>query len=140
MQLCWRRVGSGETDWELLWLTVSVGGLAAATIWFALNLPWPRCLFLAITGHPCVTCGATRSAIEFFHGHLAAAWKWNPLVLGFLCAVSIFDVYAFTVLTLRLPRLRIAHLTQAEKNAAWSLIVALLVANWIWVLWHWPKM
>jgi hypothetical protein len=41
--------------------------------------------------------GATRAAIEFFQGHLAAAWKWNPLVLVFLCGVTVFDVYAFTV-------------------------------------------
>jgi hypothetical protein len=140
MQLSRRPLAPFETDWELLWLTVSLGGLAAATTWFALNLPWPRCLFLAITGHPCVSCGATRAAIEFFHGHLDAAWKWNPLVFAFLCGVTLFDVYAFTVLTMRMPRLRIAHLTRAEKNAARILIVGLLVVNWIWVLWHWPEM
>ena len=139
MQLCWRPLGPRETDHELLWLSVSLGGLASAAIWFALRLPWPHCLFLAITGHPCVTCGATRATIEFFHGHFASAWNWNPLVFAFLCGVTLFDVYAFTVLTTRMPRLRLAHLTRAEKNAARILLIALLVVNWIWVLSHWPR-
>jgi len=80
------------------------------------RLPWPGCLFLAVTGHPCLTCGATRSTIALFHLDFSGAWKWNPLVFSFLCGLSIFDLYAFAVLVTRAPRLRIVQFTQLEKN------------------------
>src|ERR1700694_1933942 len=101
MQLSWRRVAPNETDQELLWLSVSLGGLAAAAGWTALHLPWPHCVFLAITGHPCVGCGGTRAAVQFFHGNFLAAWQWNPLAYIFLCGVAVFDIYAAIVLLLR---------------------------------------
>ncbi len=137
MQLTHRRLAPNELDHELIWLTVSLGSLGLAIIWLALGLPWPRCLFLALTGHPCITCGATRSAIAFFHANFAAAWKWNPLVFVFLCGVSTFDLYAFTVIVLRTPRLRITNFSFAAKIFVRVLVVTLLALNWIYVLAHW---
>jgi hypothetical protein len=134
MQICWRRVAFGETDHELLWLSISLTSLATAAAWFALRLPWPQCVFHALTGHPCVTCGATRSALQFFHGHFFNALQWNPLAFVCLCAVSIFDLYALTVLAARAPRLRIAYITSVEKNFARILLVTLLALNWIYLL------
>jgi hypothetical protein len=137
MQVCWRRVAPGEIDHELLWLSISVAGPGAAAIWLAFGLPWPHCLFLSITGHPCVTCGATRSAIQFFHGHLLAAWRWNPLIFAFFCGLTIFDIYAAVVLVTGAPRLRIQSLSATEKKWARILILALLGLNWIYLLVMW---
>jgi Protein of unknown function (DUF2752) len=134
MQLSWRRLGPHETDHELLWLIVSVGALAAGAAWFALQLPWPRCLFHDFTGLPCLTCGATRSAIAFFHANFLAAWSWNPLAFVVWCVVALFDLYAITVLVARAPRFRIMDLTRAEKITTRILILALLGLNWVWVL------
>jgi hypothetical protein len=134
MQICWRKVAFRETDHELLWLSVSLASLATAAAWFALRLPWPQCVFHALTGHPCVTCGATRSALQFFHGHFFTALQWNPLVFVTLCGVSIFDAYAAIVLIAGAPRLRVAHITSVEKNFARILFVALLALNWIYLL------
>src|SRR5438132_2074948 len=134
MQLTRRRLAPNELDHELIWLTVSLGSLALAAGWFALRLPWPHCLFLAVTGHPCVTCGATRSAIAFFHADFWRAWKWNPLVFLFLSGLSIFDAYAFAVLVVRAPRLRIVQITPSEKSSLRLLAVILLLSNWIYLL------
>ena len=134
MQVVWRPLAPGETDHELLWLNVSLGGLAAAAIWLALHLPWPYCLFHAMTGHPCATCGATRSAIAFFHGQFLTAWKWNPLAFAGYCALSIFDAYAAIVLIMRAPRLRLVQMTSFEKNLARVALVALLLLNWTYLL------
>jgi uncharacterized protein DUF2752 len=131
-----RRLDREGVDYELLWLTVSLATVALSAGWLACGLPWPRCMFLALTGHPCVTCGATRAAIQFFHGNFLAAWKWNPLAFGGLCAVSVFDIYAAVVVATRAPRLRIAHLTSVEKNFARVLVVALCALNWIYLLSH----
>jgi hypothetical protein len=79
----------------------------------------------------------TRCAIQFFHGHLFAALWWNPFVFVTLCALSIFDVYAFAVLILRAPRLRLQFQTQKEKRRTRILIIAALALNWIYLLSHW---
>jgi hypothetical protein len=134
MQLTRRRLVPNELDHELIWLSVSLGSLALAVIWFALRLPWPRCVFLEVTGHPCVTCGATRSAIAFFHADFWSAWKWNPLVFLFLSGLSIFDAYAFAVVVIRAPRLRVVQFTPAQKIVLRFLAVILLLLNWIYLL------
>jgi hypothetical protein len=134
MQISWRRIAASEINHELIWLSISLAALAGAVVWFALRLPWPRCMFLAITGHPCMTCGATRSAIAFLHGQFLTAWRWNPLVFVFLCGVVLYDFYAAAVLTLRAPRLRISHFTSPEKKWVRVLFIALLALNWIYLL------
>jgi hypothetical protein len=134
MRFILRHRAPKEIDHELIWLSVSLGSLAIAIGWFALRLPWPHCTFLAITGHPCMTCGMTRAAIAFFHLDFWSAWKWNPLFFAGLCGLSIFDAYAFAVLVTRAPRLRIAQFTPAEKNFVRLATIILLLSNWIYLL------
>jgi len=137
MQLSRRRLAPGELDHELIWLSVSLGSLGLAAAWWAVGLPWPRCLFHDLTGLPCVTCGMTRSTIAFFHGWFLTALRWNPLIFGALCSLSIFDIYASVVLILRAPRLRIALITAGEGNLFRRAILALFALNWIYLLAHW---
>ena len=134
MQISRRQLAPGEVDHELVWLSVSLGSLAFAALWFALRLPWPHCLFLTITGHPCLTCGATRSAIAFFHLDFWSAWKWNPLVFLFLSGLSIFDAYAFGVLVLRTPRLRAGRFSGVEKRLLRFAALVAFLSNWIYLL------
>jgi Protein of unknown function (DUF2752) len=136
MRLVWRRIQPGNFDHELVWLAVSVAAAVGGAIWLRLGFPMLRCPFLAVTGYPCLTCGATRCAIAFLHGNFFAAWLWNPLALVALCFVVLFDVYAAIVLLGRAPRLRLIDWTQAEKNAVRIAVVALIVVNWIYLLAH----
>jgi hypothetical protein len=137
MQVARRSLVPGETDHEFIWLTVSLGSLGIAAGWFALGLPWPHCVFHDLTGLPCVTCGMTRCAIQFFHGHFLAALKWNPLVFTALCGVMAFDLYAFATLTTRAPRLRISFPTRRAKTFARVSIILAFALNWIYLLLHW---
>ena len=139
MQLCRRQLEPGETDHELIWLTVSVISFSLAAAWFALGLPWPHCLFHDLTGRPCMTCGMTRSAIQFFHGHFLAAFQWNPLVFTALCALIIFNAYAAIVLATGALRLRITLWTKREKKYAQIFGITALSLNWIYLLLHWRK-
>jgi len=91
MRLSVRRLAPGELDHELIWLSASVLSLAFAAVWLTLGLPWPHCMFHDLTNLPCVTCGMTRCAIQFFHGHFLAAFQWNPFVFVVLCGVIAFD-------------------------------------------------
>ena len=116
MQVSVRRLAPGELDHELIWLTASVVSLAFASVWLALGLPWPRCVFHDLTNLPCVTCGMTRCGIQFFHGHFLAALQWNPFVFAVLCGVIAFDIYALTTVIARTPRLANPSFDAACKN------------------------
>ncbi|SRR6266496_4317347 len=136
MQIARRSLAPGEIDYELVWFSVSVSALGAAAAWLALGLPWPICMFHQLTGLPCFTCGMTRCAIQFFHGHFLAALKWNPLVFGLLCGVAAYDLYAFASLATRAPRLRIAF-DETQKKYLRIIVISALALNWIYLLLHW---
>src|SRR5205809_1038807 len=137
MQIRRHQLEPGETDYELIWFTVSVGSLSLAATWFALGMPWPRCAFHELTGLPCMTCGMTRCAIQFFHGHFAAALKWNPLIFALLCGVIAFDLYAFATLTMRVPRLRIHVSTKRANTFLRVSVMSAIALNWAYLLLHW---
>jgi hypothetical protein len=134
MQIVRRPLAPGETNHELIWLSVSSVGLALAASWLALKLRWPICFFHALTGRPCLTCGATRSAIAFFHAHFLAALQWNPLAFLCYCALSLFNVYAFATLVMRTPRLRVAQVNPGERKFIRGSVIALLALNWAYLL------
>jgi hypothetical protein len=135
MRLCSRPQRQGP-DHELIWLVVSVASVVGGAAWLAIGLPWPQCPFFTMTGLPCVTCGATRTAIAFFNGNLPLALQWNPLAFFAFCAVIGFDLYAVIVLIGRLPRLRTVDWTAREKNVARIFVISLLALNWMYLLAH----
>jgi Protein of unknown function (DUF2752) len=137
MQFRVRRLAQGEVDHELIWLSASVSSVILAAAWLAIGLPWPVCIFHELTGLPCVTCGMTRCAIQFFHGQFAAALKWNPLIFTLLCGVIAFDLYAFATLTLRVPRLRIHVSTKGANTFLRVSVISAIALNWIYLLLHW---
>ncbi|HEX4640028.1 MAG TPA: DUF2752 domain-containing protein [Chthoniobacterales bacterium] len=134
--MVWRRISPNEFNHELVWLAVSVTAALGGAIWLGLGFPTLRCPFLAVTGYPCLTCGATRCAIALLHGNFFGAWLWNPLALVALSGVALFDVYAAIVLIARAPRLRFVDWTRSEKNTARIVVVTLIVVNWIYLLAH----
>jgi hypothetical protein len=139
MRFSVRRLAPGELDYELIWLSASVLSIGLAAAWLTIGLPWPRCVFHDITRLPCVTCGMTRCGIQFFHGHLLAAFEWNPLVFAALCLVITFDVYALATLVARAPRLRVRSLSDRAKRFLRISVVSVLALNWIYLLLHWRK-
>jgi hypothetical protein len=136
MRLRWRHQSAGEPDHELIWLAVSVASIAGGVGWLVMGLPWPRCAFFAVTGLPCLTCGATRSAIALLHNDFLAALRWNPLVFAAFCGLVIFDLYALVVIVGRMPRFRIVEWTRTEKNGMRIAVISLLALNWIYLLAH----
>jgi Protein of unknown function (DUF2752) len=134
MQLVRRPLAPGETDYEFTWLLVCLGSLVFGITWFALKLPLPICVFHSLTGRPCATCGATRSAIALFHGHFLSALGWNPLAFLTYCVVIIFNLYAIAMVVARGPRLRLARITSAEVKFLRAGAIVLLMGNWIYLL------
>lgn len=133
MRLEWRPLRQGEIDHELVWLVVTVGSAVAGAVWLAFSLPWPQCTFLALTGLPCATCGATRASLAFLHGNWGTAWQFNPLVFAALCGVALFNIYALTALCAGKRRLRFAAGKGGGRKAVVALAV-LVAINWAYLL------
>lgn len=136
MRVVWRRMPSAGFDHELVWLAVSAAALAGGAAWLWIGLRWPQCPFLAMTGWPCLTCGATRATIAVFHANFLQALSWNPLAFLALCGVAVFDLYAAIVLLARLPRLRLVDWTGKERNIVRIAVVCVLLLNWAYLLAH----
>ena len=135
MRVIARPLAPGELDSELVVLLCSVLAFSLGAVWFALHLPWPICVFHSITGHPCLTCGATRSAIACVHADFLAALRWNPLVFVTYCGIAVFDAYAVAVLITRSRRLRVIF-SGAEKRLVRGTVIVLLLVNWAYLLAH----
>ncbi len=127
----WRPLTRAERQLAFVW-----GGLALACIvlrpLLSLAAPLLRpCVFRAVTGVPCPTCGATRGTLALLHGDLRQALMLNPLVAAaagaFLVGGVVAPLWAWrrgTVPTWDGPLplwLRIG-------------IVLLIAANWAWVI------
>ena len=134
MQYCRHRLPPEEIDHELLWLLISVSTFLALSLWLSAGLATPRCAFRAITGFPCLTCGATRSAWQFLHGHFLTSLRFNPLAFLAYCGIAIFDLYAIAVLIARTPRFRLSNFTRFEKLVVRILVIALLSGNWLYLV------
>lgn len=134
MQTQRRPLAPQETDHELVWLLVSLGGFIAGALWFAARLPLPHCVFHELTGWPCLTCGATRAAVQFLQGHFAASFLYNPLAFLAYGGLTLFDVYALGVLLTRGRRFRLGNFSRAEKHwIRWGVALVLGV-NWVYLL------
>ena len=136
MRVVWRRMPAAGFDHELVWLALSLAVLAGGFVWTWLGLALPQCPFLAMTGWPCMTCGATRATMAFLQGNFLHAVSWNPLAALALCGVVAFDLYAAVVLLSRGPRLRVVAWTKAQAAAAWIGVTGMILLNWIYLLAH----
>ncbi len=134
MQWSRRHLTPQEIDHELIWLLVSLGVFLGLAAWVKARLPTPQCAFYSLTGLPCLTCGATRSALRFLHGDFLTALRFNPLAFLTYCGIAVFDLYAIVVLITRGPRFRLANFSRSEKRLVRMLAIVLLTANWLYLL------
>ena len=134
MQASRRSLAPEETDHELIWLLVSLGGAIVLALWLTARLPTPQCAFYSLTGLPCLTCGATRSAFHFLHGDFVTSFLFNPLAFLAFCGIVLFDFYALAVLITGAPRVRFSDFSSAQKRLLRGAAILLLVANWLYLL------
>lgn len=130
----WRPLRPGELDHELIWLSVTVTGAVIAGIWLQSGIPTPVCVFHEFTGFPCPGCGATRCVRHLLKGEWLTAFLLNPVFFVTVFLFAIYDVYAATVLALRLPRLRFDQIPSWLGTAARFGIPAIILINWGWLV------
>jgi hypothetical protein len=129
-----RPLAPKETDFEFLFLVVSSVAAASCFVWLASGLPWPGCWFRRLTGLPCPTCGATRTALALAHGNFMAAWRHNPLIFVCYTGIIILNLYCLGVLLFQFPRVRLSGLPLYFKRCLSVLVVGALVVNWVYLL------
>lgn len=91
------------------------------------------CPFRAATGLPCPGCGLIRSAHSLLRGDVGRAFAVNPLAAVLLLSAPPF--LAALVVTNRRGGLAVrVEASSAERKALWTTLVALVAANWVYVL------
>ena len=92
-----------------------------------------HCVFRAIMGIPCPTCGITRSLVAISHLDIIGAFWWNPLVFILLLIIWVWGLLSvFGLMTGRG-----APIVEASGNPALILRIAFIVAvitNWAYLI------
>ena len=106
--------------------------LAYALVQRTTDAPSLTCLFRAVTGIECPTCGTTRSLMALLVGDVPRALAVNPLValLAFTGAGFALNAAA----QLALGRGLVIELARAEQWVAALGFTALVGLNWLYVL------
>ncbi len=127
--------GQGGRGSPPAWPFIGMGmALAAVGVWVLSLLParfHPACGFHAVTGHPCPTCGATRSLTMVLYGHWEEAFLTSPLfaltvwVLLAWVAVGAMGWIAGRRFTIEIPR--------KEQKWWWLFLLAAFLGNWVYI-------
>jgi hypothetical protein len=85
---------------------------------------YPICLFHQTTGLLCPGCGALRATHQLLHGHLAAAFRFNPVLIASLP----FQVWLGARLALQMVRHQPLSLGR-RLGWLWLILAAALVVS-----------
>lgn len=92
----------------------------------------PACLFRALTGWPCPTCGGTRCLIALAALDWKRAFLLNPLVTLAAWAIPVAALLGIAEWVLRRPLLPPERLCRQAR--APLLLAGLVAANWLYLL------
>ena len=105
-------------------LVVGVAGLD--------RLPVQLCVFKAVTGLPCLTCGTTRALGRLYALDLPGAFAMNPLASTGALALMLWGLSDLALLGSH--RFLTVHLTGWAARSARVGAVVLVLANWAYLL------
>jgi hypothetical protein len=115
-------------------ILAACGGLLALAVGLLHldRLPVSLCVFKAVTGWPCLTCGATRALGRLLAGDLAGALALNPLVAAAALAVLLWGLLDALLLT----RGRALAVELGPGLVAFARLAALALAggNWLYLV------
>ena len=127
MQLILKKRMSGDIAFGLIYGTIALLALIAGRFLPVQEL-MPSCVFRALTGIPCPTCGATRSLVRLAHGDLSASFGMNPAVALAIFGSMLFFLYDLVAL---FSGSRLSLLpTPLEAKLIRAGAVAVLLAHW----------
>ena len=132
LRLIRRPAFPGELNHELVWPAAFIAGAVFAWGWFLAGLQLPQCVFIRVTGLPCLGCGGTRCARNLVHLDLGQAFLFHP---GFFLVVLLgvlWTVYS-AAFWIRRDSLRLRLvIDRAYDRRLRIAFVAVLVVHWAW--------
>ena len=132
LRLIRRPAYPGELNHELVWPAAFLGSAVFAWGWFLSGLQLPQCIFMRLTGLPCLGCGGTRCARNLVQLDFGQAFLYHPAFFMVVTLAALWTTYA-AVFWLRRDTLRLRlFIEPAYSRRARIAFVAVLVAHWAW--------
>jgi hypothetical protein len=121
---------SGRLDHEFVWPAVFLSGAGFAWVWFWSGLQLPQCVFIRLTGLPCLGCGGTRCARNLVNLDFAQAFLYHPGFFLVVLLAAFWTAYA-AVFWIRRDTLRLRFFVEpAQARRFRVMLILLLVAHW----------
>ena len=132
LRLIRRPAYPGELNHELVWPAAFLGGAVFAWGWFLSGLQLPQCIFMRLTGLPCLGCGGTRCARNLVHLDFGQAVLFHPGFFLVVLAAALWSIYS-AVFWLRRDPLRLRFYVNASDSRRVRIaFVCVLVVHWAW--------
>ena len=122
----------GELNHELVWPVAFIAGAVFAWGWFLSGLQLPQCVFIRLTGLPCLGCGGTRCARNLVHLDFGQAFLFHPGFFLVVMAAILWTIYS-AVFWLRRGPLRLRFFVEPAKALRVRVTFFFLLAvHWAW--------
>jgi hypothetical protein len=125
----------GDVDHEQLWS--AVGALAAGAAWAMLRVHGPlfpaTCVFKAVTGVPCLTCGGTRAVEALAAGRFLEALWLNPMVTAVAAGWAAYAAYGIGAMARAWPRVAV-RMDAQECTVLRVIAGAAVLAGWVFLV------
>lgn len=132
LRLIRRPACPGELNHELVWPAAFLSGAGLAWAWFLSGLQLPQCVFIRLTGLPCLGCGGTRCARHLVRLDFGQAFLFHPGFFLVVLAATLWTVYS-AVFWLRRDTLRLRFFVEPAQTRRLRVTFLLLLAiHWAW--------
>ena len=95
-----------------------------------------QCLFRRWTGLPCPSCGTTRCLQLLLSGHLADAWKMQPLMFFVATLLGVLCIYSVLGSIFKWPAFRVVLNHRREGRVVLLLTAAAVFGNWAYLIFN----
>ncbi|WP_162126652.1 DUF2752 domain-containing protein [Flavobacterium phycosphaerae] len=95
------------------------------------------CIIKNVTGYPCPSCGTTRAVLLLTEGKIKESILLNPFGLLVAGIMTVFPVWILIDIVLKKETFYTAYKkTETVLRKPWlaTLLIALVLLNWIWNL------
>lgn len=111
---------------------LGLASFLAARFLPVLQVDYP-CPLRTILGVPCATCGMTHAFVYLAHGEPSRALAWSPA--GALLAALVWLLAAADLVRVA-AGWRLPEVPQRWARRGVAAGLAVMAANWAWLLWH----
>ena len=132
MKIILDKKNKGYLQLGLIFGALTILGLISVRIASPYLTHLPGCTFHNITGIPCPSCGATRSAVLLANGNFFNALKMNPLFLFFYIGLLAWG--SFSLLMFCMGKKISVKLSYLEARIIRWGAVAVILLNWTYLI------